>query len=155
MPLHNIMASLVPTTKTKTKTNASTITKDDCLEWIKNPLVNPRTRRKITATAGIYKTYANKCKMFGITPSGVDEAPKSPKGRICKNKWRQLGNYAGEFGFHSHFICKCEKAMMRLYAVHNLIAIDGECPWCGHNIDLRYYCLVCKNNEDADEGMIE
>ena len=134
------MASIAVSVNVKGRHNQ--ITKQDCLNWLTNTSINPQTGRKITPGASTYNKYASRCATFGIYPKSITK-------KICSKLWEQLtGTQADSVGLPETIYCKkCEKLTMNLYAVHNNDALDIECPLCGHNADVAYFCKLCRYTE--------
>ena len=49
---------------TREGTREGTISNQDCIKWLSNKLINPKTNRKITEKSQIYKSFDKKCKMM-------------------------------------------------------------------------------------------
>jgi len=53
---------------TNDNTNNNNITREDCLKWLQNRLVNPKTNRKIKENADTYNKFKKKSIEYGIYP---------------------------------------------------------------------------------------
>jgi hypothetical protein len=49
---------------TKEGTREGTISNQDCIKWLSNKLINPKTNRKITEKSQIYKSFDKKCNII-------------------------------------------------------------------------------------------
>jgi len=51
--------------------NNNEITREDCLLWLKNKTINPKTKRKIKENALIYNKYEKKSIEYGLIPNNL------------------------------------------------------------------------------------
>ena len=119
-------------------------TSEELEKWSSNPLVNPRTGRKIKEYGRIYCQFASQYQyVHGYTKPAVP----------CRKKWiRMTSDEADGVGLPDTMSCfNCKKKSFLLYGLHDAEEGDSYCSRCGTDIVTVYYCVYCKMRGDNDQ----
>ncbi len=119
------------------------ITKDDCLLWLKNKLVNPKTNRKIKESAITYNKFQKKAIEFGLIPNNFTNHLNNYKKKSISKSLRMevWKTYIGmEKGMSKCLCCKSKDIYQMDFHCGHIIA-EAK----GGETNLSNLKPICKN----------
>ncbi len=131
--------------------NSLNISKQQCMEWSKNPSINPLTKRKITQNGNVYNQIRSACESkYGIRPGHVGPKPSIDIPPVAASSKPNIRN-----NMSSKVQSKNNPTEKRLLHKEATSRNGAQVRYCPHLIDIKPPSVPLTNHRKSTQVLPE